>query len=754
MLFLPPDLLAMSAAGLITGTLAFRLSRQPARAATLPLTLALAFATLWAFDVVVEFSLSNWGWKYVLAMAKPFAVMGLVSSLLILAVEHTGSFSQLRQRHFRILSLVPLGTLVLTFSPESLKLYRFAFRLRPHGSLQALTWTGGPWESLVHYYNYGLAAAAFFLFSRAALHAHRGYRRAMLVTSASWTVPFVSDLTSRLNLTSQEANLTGWGLLFGAVVTAWGIWAERLFSVGPIARHLVVEQMADLLFVLDVDGRLIDCNARAEATLRLPGKAWLNINPITLPPPWPEVLGNTDQIFVHLQLPAPLAAGPARTFERFETPIHDKRDTLVGRAVLLHDISHLETMRHQITLKNEALAAANLALTHEMVQRHAAEQRLIEAARMETVGRLAGGIAHDFNNLLTAINGYSALLLAHFDNAATTSGSDIDRLHVEQISRAGERAAELTSQLLAFSRRQTIQPRPLNLNTIVTEASVMLSRILPENIRMMTRLDPTLGHVLADSGQFHQVLMNLSANARDAMPDGGQLVVETANVDLHPPDAAIQPGLIPGPYIQLTITDTGSGMDETARTRAFEPFFTTKPVGQGTGLGLAMVYGIIRQSEGWVWLNSQPGVGTSFRICLPRVNADETKPAHPTPGTQSGHETILVVEDQADVRNLVSHVLRECGYRVLESADGASALELARQYEDPIHLLLTDIVMPGIPGTELAAHLQPLRPGLRVLFMSGYSENNLSTLSPFIQKPMTPAELSTRVREVLATVHQ
>lgn len=233
MLFLPPDLLAMAVSGLITGALAFRLSRQPARTTTLPLTLALAFATLWAFDVVVEFSLSSWSWKYFLAMAKPFAVMGLVSSLLILAVEHTGSFSQLRQRHFRILSVVPLVTLLLTFLPESLKLYRFAFHLRSHGPLHALSWTGGPWESLVHYYNYSLVAVAFFLFARAAVQAHRGYRRAMLVTASSWMVPFVADLTSRLHVTSQEANLTGWGMLFGAIVSAWGIGQSAFLVSAP-----------------------------------------------------------------------------------------------------------------------------------------------------------------------------------------------------------------------------------------------------------------------------------------------------------------------------------------------------------------------------------------------------------------------------------------------------------------------------------------------------------------------------------------
>jgi signal transduction histidine kinase len=392
-----------------------------------------------------------------------------------------------------------------------------------------------------------------------------------------------------------------------------------------------------------------------------------------------------------------------------------------------------------------------LSVSDDITDRKLLEEQLMQSQKLESVGRLAGGIAHDFNNLLTVINGYSGLILQHPEK------TDLLPKRMAQIRQAGERAAELTQQLLAFSRKQVIQPKPLNLNTLVYEMEAMLRRLLPENIEMVLRLDPALGEVLADHGQIYQVLMNLGANARDAMPHGGNLIVETANVDLSAQYAATHTEVKPGPFVLLGVTDTGVGMDEEVLKNIFEPFFTTKGIGAGTGLGLATVYGIVRQSGGWISAYSEPAKGTSFKIYLPRITASSPgkAPERAPAGTLRGSETVLLVEDQPDVRNLAREVLESFGYRVLEAINGAAALELAGQYKGRIHLLLTDVVMPVMNGTELARRLATLRPETKVLYTSGYTENVIvhqGILKPgiaFVPKPLSPDVLVEKVRETL-----
>ena len=395
--------------------------------------------------------------------------------------------------------------------------------------------------------------------------------------------------------------------------------------------------------------------------------------------------------------------------------------------------------------------SARLVLARDVTARRQLEEQLRQAQKMEAVGQLAGGIAHDFNNLLTAILGCTQLLLH------ATPPEDQRREDVEEIKNAGLRAAELTRQLLAFSRRQVLAPKVLDVNAIVANMDKMLRRLLGEDVALVTHLAADLGPVSADPGQLEQVLLNLAVNARDAMPQGGRLTIETANVLLTEEYAERHHRLPPGPYVLLAVSDTGVGMDEITQKHLFEPFFTTKEVGKGTGLGLATVYGIVKQSGGYIWVYSEPGRGTTLKVYLPRVpGAAEPLPvAVESPELRRGTETVLLVEDAAPVRSLARKGLESYGYQVLEAADGPAALELSARHPRGIDILVTDVVMPGMSGRELAERLAPARPGMRVLYTSGYTDDAmvhqgvLRSGVAFLQKPFVPETLARKVREVL-----
>jgi PAS domain S-box-containing protein len=384
-------------------------------------------------------------------------------------------------------------------------------------------------------------------------------------------------------------------------------------------------------------------------------------------------------------------------------------------------------------------------------ERAVLQAQLEQSQKMEAIGRLAGGIAHDFNNLLTVLIGYSEMLFG------TLAPDDPRRHDVLEIRQTAKRAAELTEQLLAFSRRQIIIPKVTDLNELIAETQKMLARLIGETIEFVFAPADRLWLARVDHGQFGQVLMNLVVNARDSMPQGGKLTVRTANVVLDPAYCATHPGARTGDYVMIEIADTGEGMSEPVIKRLFEPFFTTKRDGKGTGLGLAIVYGIVKQNNGYIEVQSAVGKGTTFRIYLPRVEGRPepvvTKPAAPLEA--AGGETILVVEDEEIIRKMIVKVLETHGYRVLDAADGVEALALARRQPDEIHLLVTDVVMPQMDGVELAATLGKQRPGLRVLFSSGYSEGImghggvLDGDTHFIQKPFTIEELLDHVRKAL-----
>lgn len=404
-------------------------------------------------------------------------------------------------------------------------------------------------------------------------------------------------------------------------------------------------------------------------------------------------------------------------------PIRDEKGQIIGVVIIFRDVS-----------------------IHRRL-----EQQLREAQKLDGVGRLAGGIAHDFNNLLTVINGNCSMLLK------SMVSDDPQKAKVEMIKEAGDRAAVLTQQLLAFGRRQVLVPKILNLNDVVTSMGRLLAGLIGEDIELLTVLEPTAVYVKVDPGQIEQVIMNLAVNSRDAMPRGGKLTITTENIEIHGQEARPDHDGIDSPSVMLAVSDTGEGMDADMQQHIYEPFFTTKAVGKGTGLGLSMIYGIVKQSGGRIALSSEIGNGTTFRIYFPRVTQGEAVlaplPAHTE--AVGGSETVLVVEDENLVRKLVRTILESRGYFVLDAQGGEEAFHVCRSYKGPIHLLITDVVMPKMKGTEVADRLRPIYPEMKVLYMSGYTADmvdqkvGIATGIQFLQKPFAPLDLVNRVRELL-----
>jgi two-component system cell cycle sensor histidine kinase/response regulator CckA len=524
----------------------------------------------------------------------------------------------------------------------------------------------------------------------------------------------------------------------------------------------------DLEFLSSVGGQVAVAieRKRAEAKVR-ESEARLRV----LVEQLPAVLWAVDK---DLRFTSALGAGLARLglkpnqlvgmslLDYFETadssflPVAAHRRAVAGEPVTFHiEWKGGSYACHVEPLRGEAGAVQGaICMALDITDRKQLEEQLRQAQKMEAVGRLAGGIAHDFNNLLMVIQGYADLL------AERLPSEDPLRRNAEQIQMASQRATSLTRQLLAFSRKQMLAPTVLNIQGVVVDMEKILRRLIGEDIALEVSSAPDLGLIKADRSQIEQVILNLAVNARDAMPEGGRLTIETANIEMdagyaHPPEV-----LSPGKYVMLAVTDSGCGMDAETQAHIFEPFFTTKEKGKGTGLGLATVYGIVKQSGGYIWVYSEPGRGTSFKVYLPQIEEERPESGRDrgsvTPALLRGSETILLVEDEKGVRELAREYLEMSGYTVIEAEDGHAALELTGMHDGPIHLLMTDVVMPGISGRELADRVTKIHPGIKVLYMSGYTDQSvvhhgiLETDAVLLQKPFTLIALLSKLREILA----
>jgi PAS domain S-box-containing protein len=497
--------------------------------------------------------------------------------------------------------------------------------------------------------------------------------------------------------------------------------------------RMLVEQVNAITYIAEIgiDGQWYYVSPQVEGILGYSQEEWLLASSA-----WSQFIHPDD-------LPAVIAAEEASKLgEQFQAEFRVRRKD--GREVWLNDTG--------VVVQGSGKHPVMEGIMVDITDRKALETQLQQSRKMEAVGRLAGGIAHDFNNLLTIVTGYTELALSRPALSAELR-ADIDR-----IESAAGRAAALVRQLLAFSRKQVLQPKVLDMNSIVLNMDKLLRRLMDENIEMITRVQDNVGKVKADPAQIEQVLMNLVVNARDAMPSGGRLVVETMNADLSSAYANEHVTVKPGHYVMLAISDTGVGMDEETVAHIFEPFFTTKESGRGTGLGLSTVYGIVKQSGGYVWVYSEPGKGSTFKVYLPRVDAQIEAPSVVQFQSQAlrGSETILLVEDEEAVRELIHTVLTAQGYDVIPARDPQHAEKIVGSYAREIHMLLTDVVMPGMSGRELAARVSARRPGIRVLYMSGYTDNVITSGGmlekglAFLQKPFSPGLLVQRVREVLS----
>ncbi len=491
----------------------------------------------------------------------------------------------------------------------------------------------------------------------------------------------------------------------------------------------LVENAQDIIYTHDLQGRYTSLNNAGE-----------------------RITGYTREEALNLTLEqtvTPECVAKAR--EMIRRKLAGERQSAYELEILTKDGRSVAVEVNTRLIYRDGVAIGVQGIARDITERKHLEEQLQRAQKLEAVGRLAGGVAHDFNNLLTAIMGYSDLALRQLPQ-----GSPLRR-HLEEVRKAGQRASSLTSQLLIFSRKQVVQSVVLNLNSIVSDMESMLRRLIGEDIELRTVLDPELGQVKADAGQMQQVIMNLVVNARDAMPQGGKLTLETSNVYLDETYASQHMGVEPGHYAMLAVSDTGHGMTAETQAHVFEPFFTTKEPGKGTGLGLSTVYGIVKQSRGNIWIYSEVGQGTTFKIYLPRV--DEKVSAQDSVNepveSSAGTETVLLVEDEEQVRAMVHEALEAAGYKVLAAANGKEALHIGEEYDGEIHLVITDVVMPEMGGRALAEKIARLRPRVHVLYMSGYTDDAvvhhgvLDREMNFIQKPFAPDVLVKRVKEAL-----
>jgi two-component system, cell cycle sensor histidine kinase and response regulator CckA len=558
------------------------------------------------------------------------------------------------------------------------------------------------------------------------------------------TLAIVSFNLPRIHATLTEIDLTHLDLAIRSLV---GL--VLLFDIYTIYQQLQIYRIRHQLVQREELFRLISENAADMITV-VDGSGQRLYNS----PAYQKILGYSAD---ELRDTSMLEQVHPEDRKLVEGAAHEAQTCGTGRSIVYRMRHKDESWRTLESMASPVLNAQGKVEKLVIVNRDVSERRHLEeqfrqAQKMEAVGRLSGGVAHDFNNLLGVMIGYSEFLQERMEQSNPLRGS------VDEILKAGKRAAMLTRQLLAFSRQQVLDPKVLDLNFAVGDMEKLLRRLIGEDVQLTTVLSQDLGRVKADQGQLEQVLLNLAVNARDAMPQGGKLTIQTENMVMDEEFVRRYPYPVqPGPYICLKVTDTGIGMSPETKARAFEPFFTTKEKGKGTGLGLSTVYGVVKQSGGYIEIESTLGVGTTFRIYLPRVDEPLAmeRPAFDVAATYEGTETILLAEDESSLRNLTRDTLELCGYRVLAANDGVEALKVSENYKEPIDLVLTDVVMPEMGGRVLVEKLLGQRPDIKVVFMSGYAGQGIGSPGPiapnsvFLAKPFTRETLSRRIREVL-----
>jgi PAS domain S-box-containing protein len=663
------------------------------------------------------------------------------------------------------LLFIPGGSIVLLAFTDSLhRLIRPQIRLVPGDPFSALSYDMSLPIWLWGIYGYIVAFACIILLFVKYMHSQPLYRTQIGSILAGNLMPLIGTMMTLSGIIQGTyRDITPFTFAIGNLIVAWGLFRYRLFDIVPLAWDKVIENMTDAVVVLNDQRRVVNLNPAARMLAGLENAAVIGLPTSQVFADWPEIVEKYKNVKeARAEMEVHTAIGP-RFLELRIQPLFDQGKRFKGRVVIARDITdpkrvedelkqHRDHLEDIVRERTAELIAANQQLHQQIIERERLEEQLRQSQKLEAVGQLAGGIAHDFNNLLVPIIGYADLSLI---NLAPDAKLYADLM---QIKTAALRAAGLTRQILAFSRQQVLELKVLDFNVIIEEFKKMLQSLIGEDIELRTFLAPSLYRIKADRGQIEQVLLNLAVNSRDAMPKGGRLIIETINVFLDEAYAKkYTNGMAPGLYVMLAVSDTGLGMDADIQKRIFDPFFTTKERGKGTGLGLATVFGIIKQHEGNICIYSQPGCGTTVKIYLPKAEEYISQTTSPqiSDSTQiHGTETVLVVEDEEMVRRLVCESLEAHGYDVVEAKSPADCLELASG-KAVIDLLLTDVIMPGMDGKELFLKLAAIHPNCKVLYMSGYAHNVIGHHGimdesvDFLQKPFTTRALARKVRDVL-----
>jgi signal transduction histidine kinase/CheY-like chemotaxis protein len=698
---------------------AYVFRRRHIRGAAWYCTLLIAIA-VWSALYAVELVVSDPDLKLLALKTKYIGIVALPVAWLGFILDFVGREPAFVRRVERRMVAVAIVTLLIAWTNDWHQLFWGPLQLEPVGEVSTLTGRGpGFWLNVL--YTYAALLVGLAILVGQAIQSPYLYRKRAVILVAATVLPWIGNLVF---VARHEApgtvDLTPFLFTCTALIAAVAVFRYGVLEPIPTLRDARIGVIGDGLLILDASHRIADLNRAAETILGL-SRARAAGEPIeTVLPEWPA----TIDVDVRQDVTLPGLEGE-RTYDVRVTPIH-AHGRLTGYVVLFRDVT----------------------------ERRRLEEELRQAQRMEAVGKLAGGVAHDFNNLLTAIIGFAALAEAEPERTGLV------RDCLSEIRRSGEQAAALTRQLLAFGRRQMLRPVDLDLSQVVDDMHRMLGRLIGEHIELVVRRTRNLHAVRADRAQLEQVIVNLVVNARDAMPRGGRLTIRTENVIIEPRTSHGAPVLAAGHYASLIVEDSGDGIDPAILNRIFEPFFTTKNIGRGTGLGLATVYGIVKQSNGDVQVRSVPGQGTTFTVVLPAVSqpAMANVPARrddELATTSMKGASLLVVEDDPGVRRFTAHVLRDAGWTVLEAQEPADALAIASSDACHIDALLTDVVLPGINGSELAERVRMLRPGLRVLFMSGYAPEEivargaLPTGAQLLGKPFTPEELRAHVAQIL-----